>query len=107
MSSRRLLGASFGDMQVLERGAALWRRDLPPTSSVFAAFLGYYPIAQLLGPGGACPPAPRPGGLPDRPLLLPDAATPFKDGLHEALDFAIAACLVAAASSWMIGKRYH
>ena len=31
---------------------------------------------------------------------------PFSDGLHEAFDFAIAACLVAAAASWLRGSHY-
>jgi hypothetical protein len=31
---------------------------------------------------------------------------PFSDGLHEAFDFAIAACLIAAAASWLRGGRY-
>jgi hypothetical protein len=31
---------------------------------------------------------------------------PFSDGLHEAFDFAIAACLIAAAASWLRGGKY-
>jgi hypothetical protein len=31
---------------------------------------------------------------------------PFQNGLHEAFDFAIAACLVAAAASWLRGGKY-
>nr|MDA8071249.1 hypothetical protein [Actinomycetota bacterium] len=31
---------------------------------------------------------------------------PFASGLHEAFDFAVVACLVAAAASWSRGKRY-
>jgi len=33
-------------------------------------------------------------------------STPFRDGLHTAFDFAIAACLVAAVASWMRGGKY-
>ena len=29
---------------------------------------------------------------------------PFSSGLHEAFDFAIAACLIAAVASWLRGK---
>jgi hypothetical protein len=31
---------------------------------------------------------------------------PFSDGLHEAFDFAIGACLVAAGASWFRGGKY-
>ena len=33
-------------------------------------------------------------------------AAPFRRGLHAAFDFAIVACLVAAAASWSRGGRY-
>jgi hypothetical protein len=32
---------------------------------------------------------------------------PFAHGLHEAFDFAIGACLVASAASWLRGGKYH
>ena len=31
----------------------------------------------------------------------------FASGLHTAFDFAIAACLAAAAMSWLRGGKYH
>ena len=31
---------------------------------------------------------------------------PFSDGLHDAFDFAIVACLIAAAASWLRGGKY-
>jgi hypothetical protein len=31
---------------------------------------------------------------------------PFSDGLHEAFDFAIVACLIAAGASWLRGGKY-
>jgi hypothetical protein len=33
--------------------------------------------------------------------------SPFASGLHTAFDFAIAACLAAAAMSWLRGGKYH
>ena len=33
-------------------------------------------------------------------------AGPFAHGLHEALDFALASCLIAAGASAMLGKQY-
>ena len=76
-------------------GAARKVANLPPTSSVFASFLGYHPIKNLLGPSGAL------SRLPHAQVLFltgrsffPSLITgPFKHGLHEALNFAaIGAC---------------
>ena len=79
---------------------------LPPTATVFGAFLGYNPIASLLGPTGVLAHLP-----PDKVAYLtgrsffPDLISgPFSTGLHEAFDFAIVAMLVAAAASWLRGK---
>ncbi len=46
--------------------------ELPPVAVLFAAFLGYNPVQQLLGPVLATLPA-GPGELPDGPQLLPPA----------------------------------
>jgi len=46
--------------------------NLPPTSSVFAAFLGYNPIKNCWALGRARPPVARPSSVPDRPVLLPE-----------------------------------
>ena len=64
------------------------------------------PDARAAGPVAAAPEQ-RPGGAPDRARVLPGAdLQSFSDGLHEAFDFAIACCLVAAAASWFRGGRY-
>jgi hypothetical protein len=34
-------------------------------------------------------------------------AAPFRDGLHTAFAFAIAACLVAALASWSRGRQVY
>jgi len=81
---------------------------LPPTASVFAAFLGYDPVQNLLGPSGVLahlPPA-QSAFLTGRSFFPSLIAGPFGSGLHEALDFAIGACLVAAGASAMLGKQY-
>jgi MFS family permease len=77
---------------------------LPPVSILFAAFLGYNPIAHLLGPHAlgalsASDQATLTGGS-FFPRLI---SGPFQSGLHAAFAFAIVACLVAAAASWMRG----
>ena len=82
--------------------------DLPPTASVFAAFLGYNPVQNLLGPSGVLahmPPA-QAAFLTGRSFFPSLIAKPFSHGLHEALDFAIAACLLAAGASALMGKQY-
>lgn len=44
--------------------------------------------------------------LTSRSFFAHLVSPPFGSGLHEAFDFAIAACLVAAVASWSRGKRY-
>jgi MFS family permease len=90
--------------------AAAARRvaSLPPTSSVFAAFLGYNPIKSLLGPSGALAHLPHAQAafLTGRSFFPSLVAGPFGHGLHEALDFAIATCAVGAVASVLVGKQY-
>ncbi len=90
--------------------AAAARRvaDLPPTSSVFSAFLGYNPVQSMLAPTGVLAHL-KPSEaafLTGRSFFPKLIAVPFGHGLHEALDFALTACLVAAAASAMLGKQY-
>jgi len=82
--------------------------NLPPTSSVFSAFLGYNPVESMLRPTGVLAHL-KPGQasfLTGRSFFPQLIAGPFGDGLHEALDFALAACVVAAIASSMLGKQY-
>ncbi|MBV9280226.1 MAG: MFS transporter [Chloroflexi bacterium] len=80
---------------------------LPPVSILFAAFLGYNPIQQLLGPHVlAHLPAADVAALTGRRFFPQLISTPFQAGLHTAFAFAIAACLVAAVASWSRGRRY-
>ncbi|HVW18195.1 MAG TPA: MFS transporter [Solirubrobacteraceae bacterium] len=73
---------------------------LPPISVLFGTFLGYNPMAHLLGPHAmaALSPADRAyiGGHAFFPSLISD---PFRTGLHAAFAFAIVACLIAAVAS--------
>ncbi|GGK97886.1 MFS transporter [Mangrovihabitans endophyticus] len=77
---------------------------LPPVGTLFAAFLGYNPIAELLGPQvlGALPPAnaARLTGLEFFPRLISE---PFHDGLIIVFWLAIAMALVGAAASLLRG----
>jgi MFS family permease len=80
--------------------------QLPPVSVLFAAFLGYNPANELLGPHVLAQLTPANaatiGGRKFFPSLL---SQPFQSGLHEAFGFAIVMCLIAAAASWSRGGR--
>jgi hypothetical protein len=78
---------------------------LPPVGVLFAAFLGYNPVQQLLGPTLATLPAGQADYLTGRSFFPQLITGPFADGLTTAFWFAIAACLVAAAASWFSGTR--
>jgi len=80
---------------------------LPPVGSLFAAFLGYNPIKTLLGPTLAHLPAARAAYLTGRSFFPQLISGPFRQGLHEAFDFAAGACVVAAVASWLRGGKYH
>jgi MFS family permease len=89
-------------------GPAAAAAHLPPVSILFAAFLGYNPIQHLVGASTLAhlPPG-QAAVLTGRSFFPTLIATPFASGLHTAFDFAIVACLVAAAASWLRGGRYH
>ena len=79
---------------------------LPPISYLFASFLGYNPLATLLGPVlQQLPPAnaARLVGPSFFPSLI---SGPFQHGLVLVLSFSVAASLVAAAASALRGGRY-
>jgi MFS family permease len=79
---------------------------LPPVSVLFAAFLGYNPAKELIGPHVlARLPAHDAAAIRGRGFFPHLIATPFHSGLREAFGFAIAACLVAALASWSRGGR--
>ena len=80
---------------------------LPPVSVLFAAFLGYSPIKHLLGAAVLSHlPAASVHALTGRAFFPRLIIRPFQRGLHEAFDFAILACLVAAGASWLRGGKY-
>ncbi len=80
----------------------------PPVSILFAAFLGYNPIQHLVGAGALQALPTHAQALLTGPEFFPHLiSAPFRDGLHAAFTFAIAACLVAAAASSLRGGRYH
>jgi MFS family permease len=79
---------------------------LPPVSILFAAFLGYNPIEHLVGSHAlATLPTSDQATLTGSSFFPHLISVPFQAGLHAAFTFAIVACLIAAAASWMRGAR--
>jgi MFS family permease len=79
---------------------------LPPVSIMFAALLGYNPVQTLLGPAISKLPASHAAYLTGHTFFPSLISAPFQHGLSIAFDFAIAACLIAAAASLLRGGRY-
>ena len=81
---------------------------LPPVSILFAAFLGYNPLQHLLGAhvlaSVGSHSAAILGGRAFFPQLISGA---FRNGLDATFVFAIIACLIAAAASFLRGGQYH
>jgi MFS family permease len=87
--------------------AARRASDLPPVTSLFAAFLGFSPVQHLLGaPVLAHLSATNRAVLNGRGFFPSLISKPFKSGLHAAFDFAVIACLIAAGASWLRGGKY-
>jgi MFS family permease len=91
----------------LPRATALKVSHLPPIGSLFAAFLGYNPVQQLVSPAALhALTAHQQAVVTGRSFFPRVFSTPFGNGLHLALDFAAATSLIAAAASWLRGGRY-
>jgi MFS family permease len=88
-------------------GVATHIAHLPPVSTLFAAFLGYSPVENLVGAhvlAGLS--STQRAVLLGRHFFPSIIEKPFHEGLRAALDFSTVACLVAAAASWLRGGRY-
>jgi MFS family permease len=80
--------------------------QLPPVSTLFAAFLGYNPVQHLIGAHVlAGLPAAQQATLVGHRFFPSIIIGPFRDGLQAAMDFAIVASLLAAAASWVRGPH--
>ncbi len=81
--------------------------SLPPVTSLFAAFLGFSPVQHLVGAQALSHlSAANQAVLNGRGFLPSLISKPFRNGLHAAFDFAVIACLIAAAASWLRGGKY-
>ncbi len=92
--------------QGVSAGVATRVSHIPPVGSLFAAFLGYNPMAQLLGPAVATLPHHTVAYLTGRSFFPQLISAPFGKGLHAAFDFAFVACVVGAVASMFRGGRY-
>jgi MFS family permease len=77
---------------------------LPPIGVLFAAFLGYNPMQQLLGPLLAHLNPANAAYLIGRQFFPHLITGPFHDGLGVAFGFAIAACVIGAVASAFTGR---
>jgi MFS family permease len=112
-----IVGLSSGLPQTLQHGLlahgvpagdAARISHLPPVATLFSSFLGYNPMATLLGPHVLHSlPAGQAQALTGRGFFPKLIAGPFHNALVYAFAFAIAACLVAALASLMRGGKYH
>ncbi|GHO91057.1 MFS transporter [Reticulibacter mediterranei] len=80
---------------------------LPPTSALFAAFLGYNPMGTLL-PSAVLHalPAANQTNLLGKDFFPDMISPPFLLGLHIAFYLSATICLIAALASVLRGKRY-
>jgi hypothetical protein len=90
--------------QGVSEQAAQTVSHLPPIAVLFAAFLGYNPMQQLLGPELNKLPADHASYLTGRSFFPHLITQPFHSGLVIAFVFAIVACVIAAVAS-MLTKR--
>jgi MFS family permease len=82
--------------------------QLPPVTTLFAAFLGYNPMKTLLGKDtlAALPPE-QSRELAGRSFFPRLISNPFHDALVVAFVFSMIACLIAAVASLARGGKYH
>jgi MFS family permease len=82
--------------------------ELPPVGSVFAAFLGYNPIASLLEPMGALStlPADDVAALTGKEFFPQLISGSFHDGLVVVFGAAAIMSLIGAIASFSRGKRF-
>lgn len=79
----------------------------PPVSSLFAAFLGYNPMQQLIPAATLSSlPAANAATLTGNTFFPNLIAGPFKEGLDVTFVLSIIAYLIAAIASWLRGGRY-
>jgi len=88
--------------------AATHVSHLPPVATLFAAFLGYNPMQNLLGAHTLDALSPAQARVLTGHSFFPQLiSSPFHTALIYAFVFAAAACLIAAFASLLRGGKYH
>jgi EmrB/QacA subfamily drug resistance transporter len=90
--------------QGIPASAATTISHLPPIGVLFAAFLGYNPMQQLLGPLLNQLPSAHAAYVTGREFFPNLITGPFHDGLGVAFGFAIAASVIGAVASALTGR---
>jgi EmrB/QacA subfamily drug resistance transporter len=90
--------------QGIPASAASTISHLPPIGVLFAAFLGYNPMQQLLGPLLNHLPTAHAAYVTGREFFPNLITGPFHDGLGVAFGFAIAASVIGAIASGLTGR---
>ena len=80
---------------------------LPPTATLFSAFLGYNPMKTLLGPALGHLPAAKVAYLTGKSFFPNLISSAFSKGLDQAFYFALGASLIAGIASVLRGGKYH
>jgi MFS family permease len=91
--------------QGIPASAATTISHLPPIGVLFAAFLGYNPMQQLLGPLLSHLPSAHAAYVTGREFFPNLITGPFHDGLGVAFGFAIAASVIGAIASGLTGRN--
>jgi EmrB/QacA subfamily drug resistance transporter len=102
----RLPASMFSGLtaQGIPASAATTISHLPPIGVLFAAFLGYNPMQQLLGPLLSHLPSAHAAYVTGREFFPNLITGPFHDGLGVAFGFAIAASVIGAVASALTGR---
>jgi len=79
---------------------------MAPVATLFAALLGFNPIATLLGPALQHLPAGEAAYLTGRAFFPQLIAAPFLQGVRAVLVFSVVVSLLGAWASWLRGGRY-
>ncbi len=87
-------------------GTASQVANLPPVGSLFAAFLGFNPISELLGPSGALNQIPKADAatLTGKTFFPGLVSDPFHDGLVVVFVAAALMMLIGAVASYFCGE---
>jgi EmrB/QacA subfamily drug resistance transporter len=87
-------------------GVAHQIANLPPTAALFAAFLGYNPMQQLVPSQVLNSPGVNQQQLLSKNFFPNLISGPFMSGLSAVFYLSAALCLIAAVASLLRGKRY-